>query len=139
MNNCKLWSINDMHTIESSDNKHFPLIAVNTENFNLACCNFLIYIVNVLPVHQTECFYSFYGNYTVLRKLVNLDDLSSTSLLCDRLKESILECYMVKYYCEKLFGECEESIQVSVLESIPELFLTIRGYAITRVQRNKIV
>lgn len=75
---------------------------------------------------------------TVLRKLVNLNDLSSTSLLCDRLKESILECYMVKYYCEKLFGDCEESIQVSVLESILELFLTIRGYATTRVQRNKI-
>lgn len=45
---------------------------------------------------------------------------------------------MVKYYCEKLFGDCEESIQVSVLESILELFLTIQGYAITRVQRNKI-
>lgn len=40
---------------------------------------------------------------TVLRNCVNLNDLSSTSLLCDRLKESILECYMVKYYCEKLW------------------------------------
>jgi hypothetical protein len=75
---------------------------------------------------------------TVIRRIVNLDSLSANSLKCDQLKEFIMESFMVKHYGAKLFSEAEDDTQVSVLEDILSLFLTVRGYAITRTERNKL-
>lgn len=74
---------------------------------------------------------------TVMRKNVEMDSLSANSLLISELKESMLESYMVKHYSLKLFGESSELVS-NVLEDIISLFLTIRGYAIARLERNKL-
>jgi hypothetical protein len=60
---------------------------------------------------------------------VNLDSLSANSLKCDQLKEFIMESFMVKHYGAKLFSEVEDDIQVSVLEDILSLFLTVLNHA----------
>ncbi|KAJ8300407.1 hypothetical protein KUTeg_021926 [Tegillarca granosa] len=44
---------------------------------------------------------------------------------------------MVKHYSLKLFGESSKLVS-NVLEDIISLFLTIRGYAIARLERNKL-
>ena len=69
-----------------------------------------------------------------IRKHVNLQNLSAKTLLCDNLKEHVLESFMVKHYCDKLFGDIDgdmDIVQSIILEDILCLFLTVRGYAIT--------
>lgn len=75
------------------------------------------------------------------QKTCGLQELVSPTLLCDNLKELVLESFMVKHYCDKLFGNIDDdmdNIQSAILEDILRLFLTVRGYAITRVKRNEL-
>ncbi|KAJ8307581.1 hypothetical protein KUTeg_014867 [Tegillarca granosa] len=74
---------------------------------------------------------------TVMRKNVDIDNLSAKSLLVTKLKEVMLESFMVKHYTVKLFGDAT-GIVPSVLEDVISLFLTVRGYAIARLERNKL-
>ena len=73
--------------------------------------------------------------------------LSQYSLSKCVLKEKIMEDYMVKYYTEKLFSrpvhdssEEEDAVNSpsTYLEDIINIFLTVRGFAIARVEKNKI-
>lgn len=62
--------------------------------------------------------------------------LSASSLLVDPLRERIMESFMVKHYCSKMFSS--DSSSSFVLEDIITLFLTIRGFAVTRLKRNEL-
>ena len=61
-----------------------------------------------------------------------------SSLTLIPLKESTMESFMVKHYPDNIFkGEnCANASKIT--EDIVHLFLTIRGYAVTGVERNKI-
>ena len=66
------------------------------------------------------------------------------------LKEIIMEDFMVKYYAEQLFTvetqdmdddnfiTTQETVATDFTEDITNLFLTVRGFAVARVERNKI-
>ena len=66
------------------------------------------------------------------------------------LKEIIMEDFMVKYYAEQLFTietqdmdddnfiTTQETNATDFTEDITNLFLTVRGFAVARVERNKI-
>jgi len=73
----------------------------------------------------------------VVRKSVTAK-LSANSLLLGPLKENIMESFMVKYYCDILIPNESCEVVSSVTEDIVHLFLTIRGYAVTRLERNKL-
>ena len=61
------------------------------------------------------------------------------------IKEKIMEDFMVKYYREKLFripddeNDIHDKVTDVVFEDIINLFITIRGFAVQRVQRSKIL
>ncbi|CAC5374390.1 unnamed protein product [Mytilus coruscus] len=63
--------------------------------------------------------------------------LSANSLLTEPLMENIMESFMIKYYCNILMANEEGSIVSAVTEDIIRLFLRIRGFAVTRLERNK--
>jgi len=68
----------------------------------------------------------------IVRKSLS-DRYCASSLTLVPLKESI----MVKHYADNIF-KGENCANVSIItEDIVHLFLTIRGYAVTRVERNK--
>ena len=73
----------------------------------------------------------------IVRKSVTAK-LSAHSLLLGPLKENIMESFMVKYYCDLLIPNESCEVVSSVTEDIVHLFLTIRGYAVTRLERNKL-
>ena len=49
-----------------------------------------------------------------------------------------MESFMVKYYCDILIPNESCEVVSSVTEDLVHLFLTIRGYAVTRLERNKL-
>ncbi|CAG2249448.1 unnamed protein product [Mytilus edulis] len=65
--------------------------------------------------------------------------LSANSLLTEPLMENIMESFMIKYYCNILMANEEGSIVSAVTEDIIRLFLRIRGFAVTRLERNKTI
>ena len=69
---------------------------------------------------------------TVVRKNTKTN-LDATALLVNPLKECMMESFMVKHYCKKL----SETLPTEVVEDILQIFLTIRGFAVVRVERNK--
>lgn len=73
---------------------------------------------------------------TIVRCHASIHNLHATSLLKDKLKELIMESLMVKFYSEKLFCGIEFENYINVLEDIIHIFLTVRGFAVTRVLRN---
>ncbi|XP_033739586.1 uncharacterized protein LOC117326896 [Pecten maximus] len=76
----------------------------------------------------------------VTRKKVLPNALNAKALLKGPLKEAIMEDFMVKLYTKKLFDGLDEIQDVTskVLEDVLNLFLTIRGFATVRIQRNKL-
>ena len=71
----------------------------------------------------------------IVRKSIS-DRYCSSSLTLVPLKESIMESYMVKHYADNIF-KGENCANVSkITEDVVHLFLTIPGYAVTRVERN---
>ncbi|XP_033727844.1 uncharacterized protein LOC117317154 [Pecten maximus] len=72
----------------------------------------------------------------VVRSKVDIDRLSADSLNCTRLCESIMESFMVKFYTKEIFQD--DSCTFTILEDIVSLFLRVRGYAVVRVERNKL-
>lgn len=93
-------------------------------------------------LHPCDEFFLLVREFEIcIRKHLNFKNLSALTLKCDNLKELVLESFMVKHYCDKLFGNIEDdtdNIQSAILEDILCLFLTVRGYAITRVKRNEL-
>lgn len=93
-------------------------------------------------LHPCDEFFLLVREFEIcIRKHLDFKNLSAQTLLCDNLKELVLESFMVKHYCDKLFGNIEDdtdNIQSAILEDILCLFLTVRGYAITRVKRNEL-
>ncbi|XP_069106991.1 uncharacterized protein [Argopecten irradians] len=75
---------------------------------------------------------------TVTRSMVDTDRLRASSLLLSPLKEKILESFMVQHYAKFILSGVSEAISASVLEDIIRLFLTVRGHAVVRVERNKL-
>ncbi|XP_063412543.1 uncharacterized protein LOC134695255 [Mytilus trossulus] len=74
---------------------------------------------------------------TIVRKCIS-PPYSASSLSLQPLKESFMESFMVKYYTDIMFkGETCDTMS-SMTEDIIHLFLTVRGYAFTRIERNKI-
>ncbi|XP_071138679.1 uncharacterized protein PF3D7_1120000-like [Mytilus edulis] len=74
---------------------------------------------------------------TIVRKSIS-PPYSASSLSLQPLKESFMESFMVKYYTDIMFkGETCDTMS-SMTEDIIHLFLTVRGYAFTRIERNKI-
>ena len=49
-----------------------------------------------------------------------------------------MESFMVKHYADNIFKGENYAKASRITEDIVHLFLTIRGYAVTRVERNKI-
>jgi hypothetical protein len=49
-----------------------------------------------------------------------------------------MESFMVKYYCDILIPNESCEVVSSVTEDLVHLFLKIRGYAVTRLERNKL-
>jgi hypothetical protein len=49
-----------------------------------------------------------------------------------------MESFMVKYYCDILIPNESCEVVSSVTEDLVHLFLTIRGYAVTRLEHNKL-
>ncbi|CAC5389785.1 unnamed protein product [Mytilus coruscus] len=74
---------------------------------------------------------------TVIRKTVQ-PSYSASSLLIDPLKEAMMEAFMVKHYCDILIQGETADIVSAITEDIIHLFLTIRGFAVTRIERNKL-
>ncbi|CAC5363148.1 unnamed protein product [Mytilus coruscus] len=73
----------------------------------------------------------------IVRKSIS-PPYSASSLSLQPLKESFMESFMVKYYTDIMFkGETCDTMS-SITEDIIHLFLTVRGYAFTRIERNKI-
>ncbi|XP_052806546.1 uncharacterized protein LOC128235790 [Mya arenaria] len=72
----------------------------------------------------------------IIRTHVDQENLNGNSLLCDTLKENLLDSIIVKTYSEELFS-CITNNYVCVVENMATLFLTIRGYAITKHFRNE--
>ena len=74
----------------------------------------------------------------VVRTNVNMDNLHAGMLKKDKLKEVILDAYMVKYYSNKLFSD-EESVdeKEEYVEDCINIFLTMRGYAIAKLLNKK--
>ena len=64
--------------------------------------------------------------------------LRANSLLLGPIKENIMESFMVKYYCNMLIPNESCEVVSSVTEDLVHFFLTIRGYAVTRLERNKL-
>lgn len=82
----------------------------------------------------------------VIRKhIINNLNMTANSLEKCVLKEKILEDFMVKYYREKLFeapddeDNDDDTLSAVVFEDAINLFITIRGFAVMRVQRNKLL
>ena len=73
----------------------------------------------------------------VTRKLIDENTLNASSLLLDPLRENVMENYMVKHYADRLYIQAGEYGSV-LFEKTVKLFLTIRGFAVVRVQRNVI-
>lgn len=74
---------------------------------------------------------------TIVRKSIS-PPYSASSLSLQPIKESFMESFMVKYYTDIMFkGETCDTMS-SMTEDIIHLFLTVRGYAFTRIERNKI-
>ncbi|CAG2199464.1 unnamed protein product [Mytilus edulis] len=76
---------------------------------------------------------------TVVRKHLGDQELNAKSLLHDKLKELIMESFMVKYYSEQIFVGIDYDDYVLILEDIIHLFLTIRGFSTAKVIRNKMI
>ncbi|CAG2231975.1 unnamed protein product [Mytilus edulis] len=74
---------------------------------------------------------------TIIRKTVE-PSYSASSLLIDPLKEAMMEGFMVKHYCDILMQGETADIVSAITEDIIHLFLTIRGFAVTRIERNKL-
>ena len=64
--------------------------------------------------------------------------LCASSFLINPLKEQLMESFLVKHYCAVLMPDQPCDIVSAVTEDIIHLFLTIRGFAVTRKERNKI-
>lgn len=73
----------------------------------------------------------------VIRSQVDKENMNAHSLLIAPLKESVLSSFMLKHYAEKLFSTVTLNT-ASVSEDIVNLFLTVRGYAATRLVRNQL-
>ena len=54
------------------------------------------------------------------------------------MKEHMMDSFMVKYYLKELCGDCVNSDLSGLLEDIIKVFLTVRGFAVARVLRNKL-
>ncbi|CAC5357824.1 unnamed protein product [Mytilus coruscus] len=74
---------------------------------------------------------------TVVRKTVQ-PSYSARSLLIAPLKEAMMEAFMMKHYCDILMQGETADIVSALTEDIIHLFLTIRGFAVTRIERNKL-
>ncbi|KAK6196392.1 hypothetical protein SNE40_001626 [Patella caerulea] len=79
-----------------------------------------------------------------MRKHVNLEKLSSTTLLCLKLKEILMTNFMVKFYWEKFNYEESERKGMYVLKTIIDIFLKVRGNATTKfikrcIQKEKVL
>lgn len=70
----------------------------------------------------------------VIRKI---PDYSHSHISC-KVKESMMESFMVNHYLKQLFGENSERDLSPLLEDIICVFLTVRGFATARVLRNKL-
>lgn len=69
----------------------------------------------------------------VIRKI---SDYSYSYISC-KVKEFMMEFFMVNYYLKQLFGENLERDLLLFLEDIICVFLIVRGFVIVRVFRNK--
>ena len=72
----------------------------------------------------------------VVRQTVNSEQLSAKSLAVDPMVEQILDAHMVNVYSERLFED--SPLATRVLEDVIRMFLTVRGYAVARTERNKL-
>lgn len=96
--------------------------------------------------HPCDNFFLLLRSMEIVTRKHTSGKLSSHALSKCALKEHIMESYMVKHYMEKLVPTTETSDEseeptkspLSYLEDITSLFLTVRGFAIARVERNKI-
>ncbi|XP_071086042.1 uncharacterized protein [Haliotis cracherodii] len=67
----------------------------------------------------------------ICRHQVDTSNLNANSLCVDRLKDSILKDTTVLFYWDKLVTSSEEE-KLSILESIADLFLKLRGRAVVQ-------
>lgn len=74
----------------------------------------------------------------ITRSLVDTNNLAHDSMLVAPLKEKIFDAFMVKHYTEKLQSGVSQDVASSVIEDVIGLFLTVRGHAVVRVERNKL-
>ncbi|XP_033727600.1 uncharacterized protein LOC117316933 [Pecten maximus] len=74
----------------------------------------------------------------VTRSLVDTDKLGANSLLLSPLKEKTIQSFMVQHYAKSVLSGVPENVFDSVLEDIIKVFLTVRGHAVVRVERNKL-
>ncbi|XP_046571626.1 uncharacterized protein LOC124279790 [Haliotis rubra] len=72
-----------------------------------------------------------------IRKHVQLSKLCASSLLCDKLKETVMSSYMVSYYWDKLLS-CEDGLKLRVLEFIVDLFLRVRGGDVAKYSKRQL-
>ncbi|KAH3737740.1 hypothetical protein DPMN_044334 [Dreissena polymorpha] len=74
----------------------------------------------------------------VVRKSVDYESIHSKSFLKDELREEILDSFMVKHFSCDLFEHVEDdNVRESFLENCINLFLTVRGFAITKLINKK--
>lgn len=96
--------------------------------------------------HPCDNFFLLLRSMEIVVRKSTSGKLSSHTLNKCALKEHIMENYMVKHYMEKLFPITETGDEndeftkspSSYLEDIISVFLTVRGFAIARVERNRI-
>lgn len=83
-----------------------------------------------------------------MEQVVNTQEATNSaikqSLDKNVLKETLMEDFMVKFYIEKLcktnetIEEDDEHVVSGLLEDICQLFLTIRGFTMVKLKRNKL-
>ena len=73
-----------------------------------------------------------------IRKVVDFNNMNSESLTSSKMKEHMMDSFMVNYYLKELCGDCVNSDLSGLLEDIIKVFLTVRGFAVARVLRNKL-
>jgi hypothetical protein len=97
-----------------------------------------------LKLPKDNLFYMIRSMERVVSKNVDMKSLIQQSLDKTTLKETLMEDFMVKIYIEKLCmtnettDEDSEHVVSGLLEDICHLFVTIRGFAMAKLQRNKL-
>ena len=74
-----------------------------------------------------------------MRENVDHEKLHAKPILKSELKEILLDVFMVKHYSNDLFTDIEndDNKQGSYLEDTIYIFLTVRGYAVTRLVKKR--